>query len=415
METLLPLLAGGALGGVAVGVFSGMLGIGGGTLMIPLFRLAFGLSPMEATATSLFCVVPTSLSGAVQHIRNKTSLLKLGITAGVAGALTSPLGVRLAQASPEWLVMLAAAIIIAWSAAKMFSKARKMPKTRTAPANTASQSVSPAKSAQGNVASASRTLTRRQLLQGALIGLGAGLASGYVGVGGGFLMVPLFLSVIGTTAHQASGTSLVAVMHPCRPRRGAAGASGQHRLRRGHRHLRGVHPRSHPGRPSGHAHSRTDPPLRLRLLPASGCSVAHGERTGYTLITKPQEKGGPTHEQPRGPGAYAPLLHAGDVPVHHHGACRRGVGLEPAFAEQRLSGNSPRRHRVHPFAYAGHASAHGPGFRARPPNRRGHEAVQPDAALHGYGHGAQLRGRDRLSAPKRPRKSAGCCCPPPAP
>lgn len=244
METLLPLLAGGALGGIAVGVFSGMLGIGGGTLMIPLFRLAFGLSPLEATATSLFCVVPTSLSGAVQHIRSKTSLLKLGITAGVAGALTSPLGVRLAQASPEWLVMLAAAIIITWSAAKMFSKARKMPKARattsakvrsnengvselsataetaaketaaagTGPASTAPQSVSPAKSAQGNAASTSQTLTRKQLLQGALIGLGAGLASGYVGVGGGFLMVPLFLSVIGATAHQASGTSLVAVM-----------------------------------------------------------------------------------------------------------------------------------------------------------------------------------------------------------
>lgn len=209
MDSLFPLLCGGIVGGVVVGVFSGMLGIGGGTLMIPLFRLVFGLSPLEATATSLFCVVPTSLSGAVQHIRNKTSLLKLGVVAGVSGAITSPLGVQLAQASPAWLVMLAAAVIIVWSSAKMFSKALRMPKaasSRTTATQPGERKAEPAQTATPLV------LTRKQLVQGALIGLGAGLASGYVGVGGGFLMVPLFLSVIGASAHQASGTSLVAVM-----------------------------------------------------------------------------------------------------------------------------------------------------------------------------------------------------------
>lgn len=233
MDASFALLAGGVVGGIVVGIFSGMLGIGGGTLMIPLFRLVFGLSPLQATATSLFCVVPTSLSGAVQHVRNKTSLLKLGMVAGTGGALTSPLGVQLAQVSPEWLVMLAAAVIIVWSAAKMFSKAIKMPKNPAAheglsslpsasdlaagavadkqPGETCS-SATPQTLASTQAAADRPALTRRQLAQGALIGLGAGLASGYVGVGGGFLMVPLFLSVIGISARQASGTSLVAVM-----------------------------------------------------------------------------------------------------------------------------------------------------------------------------------------------------------
>ena len=44
------------------------------------------------------------------------------------------------------------------------------------------------------------------------IGLGAGVASGYVGVGGGFIMVPLMLSLLGISMKQASGTSLIAVM-----------------------------------------------------------------------------------------------------------------------------------------------------------------------------------------------------------
>ncbi|MVN16426.1 sulfite exporter TauE/SafE family protein, partial [Gordonibacter urolithinfaciens] len=55
-------------------------------------------------------------------------------------------------------------------------------------------------------------LSRKQLAIGAAIGLGAGLASGYVGVGGGFIMVPLMLSLVGISMKQASGTSLIAVM-----------------------------------------------------------------------------------------------------------------------------------------------------------------------------------------------------------
>ena len=43
-------------------------------------------------------------------------------------------------------------------------------------------------------------------------GLVAGFASGYVGVGGGFLMVPLFISLLGITMKKASGTSLIAVV-----------------------------------------------------------------------------------------------------------------------------------------------------------------------------------------------------------
>ena len=51
--------------GVVVGILSGLLGIGGGTLMVPIFRLGFGLSAFASTATSLFTIIPTSLVGFV--------------------------------------------------------------------------------------------------------------------------------------------------------------------------------------------------------------------------------------------------------------------------------------------------------------------------------------------------------------
>lgn len=225
-----------AIVGVVIGIMSGLLGIGGGTVMVPIFRLAFGMSPVMSTATSLFAIIPTSISGAASHIKHKTCIPSLGVAAGVGGALTSPLGVWLAQISPAWMIMVAAALIIGWSAVKMLSKAFKLRSQKRAeqhkePRNAIQVDAAaleragdaaanddalddpaalPATAAVGDPAP--RKLTRRQLLIGAAIGLGAGVASGYVGVGGGFIMVPLMLSLIGIEMRQASGTSLIAVM-----------------------------------------------------------------------------------------------------------------------------------------------------------------------------------------------------------
>ncbi len=221
-----------ALVGVGIGILSGLLGIGGGTVMVPIFRLAFDMSPVMSTATSLFTIIPTSVSGAVSHIRHKTCIPSLGIAAGLGGAITSPLGVWLAQISPAWMIMLAAALIIGWSAFKMLSKAFKMKnaspvaaeslqaaaiQVETAPdksvdsATTTATTTATASSGPAGPSPSSK-LTRKQLLVGAAIGLVAGVASGYVGVGGGFIMVPMMLSLVGISMRQASGTSLIAVM-----------------------------------------------------------------------------------------------------------------------------------------------------------------------------------------------------------
>ena len=233
-----------AVVGLLVGVLSGLLGIGGGTIMVPIFRLGFGLSAIEATATSLFTIIPTSLSGCITHVKNKTCVVPVGLAAGLGGAVTSPIGVWLASISPAWLIMLAAAVIIGYSAVNMLRKALKKPAaTAGAPADSASAVAVSAEgavaasagagpavvSASASVSAAMPTpavsaavpepasadsafrVSRKTLVTGALIGLGAGVASGYVGVGGGFIMVPLFLSLIDLPMKKASGTSLIAV------------------------------------------------------------------------------------------------------------------------------------------------------------------------------------------------------------
>ena len=210
-----------AIAGIGVGILSGLLGIGGGTIMVPLFRLVFGMDAIVAVATSLFTIVPTSISGMSKHVRSKTSVVKIGIVCGLFGACFSPLGVLLAHGSPAWLIMAVAAVIIAYSAATMLSKALKNPRPNNASAPV--QSNSPKKSASRSVEAKSKAeegdgksieifrFSLKTFITTALIGVFAGFMSGYVGVGGGFIMVPLFVSLLGVPMRLASGTSLTAV------------------------------------------------------------------------------------------------------------------------------------------------------------------------------------------------------------
>ena len=93
MESMIVMAVASLVVGLVVGVLAGLLGIGGGMLLVPVFKLAYAMDSIMCTATSLFTIIPTSVSGAVSHVRNKTCIPKLGIAAGLGGAVTSPLGV----------------------------------------------------------------------------------------------------------------------------------------------------------------------------------------------------------------------------------------------------------------------------------------------------------------------------------
>lgn len=223
-----------AIIGVAIGILSGMLGIGGGTVMVPLFRLAFGLDPLAATATSLFSIIPTSLAGLSKHLRNGTCIPRIGLICGFAGACASPLGVLAATHSPNWAVMGGTSLVIGYSSITMLrrgiaavraeraaaaaSPSKAIGAERAGADATASKAagacaggVKDAEGARSSTEAAHVAMTTRTVAAMIAIGLIAGFMGGYVGVGGGFIMVPLFISVLGISMREASGTSLVAV------------------------------------------------------------------------------------------------------------------------------------------------------------------------------------------------------------
>lgn len=211
--------------GIGIGVLSGMLGIGGGTIMVPVLRLGYGLDAFMATATSLFAIIPISLAGAITHIRARSCFPKLGLLLGIAGAVTSSTGVYLGSVSPSWLIMLAAAIIIVYSAFTMLRKALRMGKGGTDPSVADGQKGTDPSMPAGNKGTdlhdaheAEQTppcafaFTRKNVALAVVIGLVAGFASGYVGVGGGFIMVPLMTAWLGIPMKRTSGTSLIAII-----------------------------------------------------------------------------------------------------------------------------------------------------------------------------------------------------------
>ena len=179
--------------GFVIGICAGLLGIGGGMLMIPVLRLIFGLDAYMATATSLFTIIPTSLSGAVSHLRNGTCYPQLGIALGLGGAITSAAGVYLASLSPTPAIMGAAALVIIYSAYSMLRKAI-------------------GRSATSDGSDGEIAITGKVLAEGFAIGLLTGLCAGYVGVGGGFIMVPLMTTWLGVPLKKASGTSIIAIV-----------------------------------------------------------------------------------------------------------------------------------------------------------------------------------------------------------
>ena len=197
-----------ALAGIVVGSLAGLIGVGGGTVMVPLFRLGFGLDVLVATGTSLFAIVPTAMSAAIGHIRAKTSVVHIGLIAGCFGAIASPFGVQFAELSPSWLVMLVTAVVMIYTAVSMLIKvfaAKKESALGEVEHPQATTCEAPKAFDSSNLRS-----KELYLLSGG-IGIVAGLLAGYVGVGGGFLMIPLMMNFMNMPFKNASGTSLTAV------------------------------------------------------------------------------------------------------------------------------------------------------------------------------------------------------------
>src|SRR6476620_4553008 len=218
--TVSELLILGAAGRFA-GILAGFLGIGGGTAIVPLL-VALNYAPVQAVATSGLSIVITAISGSIQNWR--MGYLSLSQVAGIGfpAVITAQIGAYLAGIFPPYLLLLTFGLLL-WLNIYLIEVRKHLTAKKKAEAEPEELVVE-----AGEGDNAQLPITNHELPNNSNIlfnptfakiatGSAAGLLAGLFGVGGGVIMVPLQILLLGesiktaisaTAGHAARGNVL---------------------------------------------------------------------------------------------------------------------------------------------------------------------------------------------------------------
>ena len=204
------------LGGL-VGVLSGMFGVGGGFLMTPLLFF-IGIPPAVAVATEANQIVASSFSGVLAHLRRKTVDFKIGTVLMLGGLFGAAIGVVLfnylkSLGQVDLLVKLCYVVFLSIIGGLMFFESLRAIR-RT------SRDVATPKKPRHRSWVQKLPLKLRFRTSGLyisvipplIIGVFVGILAAIMGVGGGFIMVPAMIYILGMPTKVVVGTSLYQII-----------------------------------------------------------------------------------------------------------------------------------------------------------------------------------------------------------
>jgi uncharacterized membrane protein YfcA len=205
------------LGGL-VGVLSGMFGVGGGFLMTPLLFF-IGIPPAVAVATEANQIVASSFSGVLAHLRRKTVDLKMGTVLLVGGLVGAALGVLLfnylkSAGQVDLLVKLCYVVFLGIIGGLMFIESlNAIRRSRQAGGH-----VVPKRRQRSWIHALPFKMRFRtsglyiSVIPPLIVGLCVGVLAAIMGVGGGFIMVPAMIYLLGMPTKVVVGTSLFQII-----------------------------------------------------------------------------------------------------------------------------------------------------------------------------------------------------------
>ncbi len=180
--------------GFFAGLWGGLVGLGGGVLMVPLMVELMKVSQHQAHGTSLVAIVFTGLTGAIAYGREGSVNWLAAVLLASTAVLSARQGARFAATLPEWKLKRAFGGFLLFVAFLLATKSFFPHFFPSSPLGT---------SAMGRVAEVFVLL---------LTGGATGFLSGLMGVGGGLVMVPVMVLVMGFSQHMAQGTSLAVIV-----------------------------------------------------------------------------------------------------------------------------------------------------------------------------------------------------------
>jgi uncharacterized membrane protein YfcA len=202
--------------GALVGLLSGLLGIGGGFLMTPLL-IFIGIPPAVAVATQSNQLVAASVSGVIAHWRRRNVDFKLGIVMLMGGGLGSAIGVALfaklkALGQIDLVISLTYVLFLGLVAGLMMIDNFKVLVLRR---NVATRRKLHEHNALHRLPMRMR-FPRSRLYISALLPLAIGFVGGLMvaimGIGGGFILVPAMIYLLGMPIGLVAGTSLFQII-----------------------------------------------------------------------------------------------------------------------------------------------------------------------------------------------------------
>jgi uncharacterized membrane protein YfcA len=198
-----------ALLGAAVGLVLGLTGAGGGIFAVPALVFGLGWGVPQAGPVALLAVGASAAVGSAQGLRAGLVRYRAAMLMAGIGVCAAPLGTWMAHRLPErWLVgLFAVAMLIV--AARMYRASRG--NRACAPVGGATDNAVPPPPCRLDPATGRLHWTRRVAGTLGAIGAVSGFASGLLGVGGGFVIVPALRRFSDITVHGVVATSLFVI------------------------------------------------------------------------------------------------------------------------------------------------------------------------------------------------------------
>jgi uncharacterized membrane protein YfcA len=213
---------------LAAGVISGFVGVGGGFIMTPAL-IILGFPAQFAVGTSLIWVMGNSIIGTLRHRQLGNVDIKLGILLMVFTTGGVEIGVRVLNWTRDLGLADTAVLITSicilltvggytfWESARTKAKLDNM--ARGQEKSSAAPDLAPVSSAVQRlkippVIYFSKSEVKISLWVLLVIGLVAGILAGFIGVGGGFIIVPSLIYLVGVPSFTAVGTSLCQIIFP---------------------------------------------------------------------------------------------------------------------------------------------------------------------------------------------------------